>query len=320
MPNWSQSPVAYYTGSWSFSFSLPGAALDDQGNLLIAWVDNSFNLNLSYAKPASAILTPVTLNLGAQGSPSVAFANGLFYVFYRTQGGQLQYGTVTPSLTNFTASNFTYKGYLAGANSTDGPQVAVDSSGAIVWVGWRGNGDDQSLYFSSVAEGTWNTNFQQGGVSGLNSAFSPAVGVLKGSGSSYLCTVYCGVSGDPQLYSSDWQLTSTGGFQPDHFVETTSGVLTTTNRPSLVVSPTRDTALMVYQKGPALFSTTASLADLNGAGSPWSSPAPLPNPLKNPVGVLVTQATAISPVYLLVADATNGVISSALNLYEYNWA
>lgn len=319
MPTWAPNPIASYTGSF-FSQYLPAAAADLSGNLLIAWVDRSNNLNLSYATTTSCkVLQPVVVAGQAQGSPSVAYSviEKCFYVFWRTQGsGQLQYG-VSKVPTGGLAS-MTVGGYLNGATSADGPQV-VAADANVIWVAWRGNntaGDDQGIYLGTLVGSSWTAPFSRG-TSSMNSLYSPAVCVLpdppSGSG---VVVVWKGVGNDERLFQAY------GPVAPSRSVITAfrSNIeipsFTSNNRPSLAVSEGK--ALLVYTAGQSIFSTTTSVSRANSEAPQWTGPVAVPNVLANPAAVLVAQPKPDSPVYLLVSDALNGIVKCFLNLYQYS--
>lgn len=330
---WSTTPVATFSGIWDFAFSVPGAAIDDKGKILIAWTDSSQQLKLLYSRilPNLEALRPTVVANQAKGSPGVAFSNGQFWVFWRdsTPGdllGQLKYSAISDpnNLSALTGS------FLTGALSSDGPQVTAQVqttqdgiANLAISVGWRGRDPDTkcwSSFLNTSPPPLWSpSSFEVN--NRCNSFFSPAIGYLPSGtaqsppGGTFL--VFRGSANDTSLWSA-YVGSGLKGLSGNTLVRTQSGViLRTDNRPSLLVFPNSSGAtgsgsvLVVYPWQGALYSTTASYT-LPGGSAPvfgnWAHPTMISiGALTTPLAVLVGRPNDTSPKYLLVTDlgATN---------------
>lgn len=319
MPTWSPDPIASYTGSWNFSGTLPAAAADDSDNLLIAWVDSTKHLNLSYATTTSnKVLVPNIVAQDVDGSPSVVYSKEYkaFYVLWRSQGsGQLQYGFARKAGNGLAILE--PKDWLLGATSLDGPQVTAKDE--VIWVAWRGNTNDPRIYLGSLCGSSWTAPFNTG-TSSMTAQYSPAVCVVPdpSSSGSQIVLASKGVGNDDQLSQA------CGPIDKENAATLTPGQFrnvgkissfTSDNRPSLGASDGQ--ALLVWTKGKEILYSTALVSDAGNLG--WSDSAAVPNTLPNPVAVLVAQPTPTSPVYLLVGNKASFLSTvTFLNLYRYS--
>lgn len=309
--------VAAYGGFWSFP-GLPGAAIDNKNNLLFAWTDNANNLKLLYPSGGSI---PVTINVGSvKGSPSIVYANGSFYVFWRSFAtGQLYFGILNDP--NDLTQGFGLTQALGGAFSTDGPQVTL--AGSVIYVAWRGTGSDEQLYSGYLSNltgtPTWSGVSLFVTTSAFNSSFSPAVGANQAG---IMYTAWKGVPSDLRLFFARNLDFASSSYQPGSTLNTANGTqLLTDDRPSLgaIRSGSSTGSLVVtYTLAGGMYYT---INDYSGSTlSSWTNQAQIPTPgLPNPEGLLVTNPSqAGSSLYLLVGDRDgSGLMVNALYLYEF---
>lgn len=319
-----------FTGSWSIP-GLPSAAVDDDNNLLVTWFDLSGKLNMFYSSINNASHAPIpTIQppspTDVQGSPSSVYASGSFYIFWRAGGaGQLNYGILD---TNNLSQGLTSTQALPGAFSADGPQVTLAGGPGqpflepSIYVAWRGTGQDEQLYSGYLDNLTQSPTWNDRGLfldASMQSAFSPAVAASQPG---FMYAVWRGIENnsqsDPKLYYSYIQNFSTGTYNA--LTPINNGTLQTNDRPSLGAfsgGSGSGVLVAVYPNNGNFYSTTGTYSAGELAVS-WGSQQQLPTGgLGNPVGLLVSNPSPASPLYLLIGERVNGFIANALYLYKF---
>lgn len=321
--SWSQAAV--YTGTWSFP-CLPGAAIDGNDNLLIAWADDAQNLNLLYTNTTGGDGFPVIVVGGVQGSPCCIYGGDSFYVFWRAAGtGQLNYGILADP--NDLSQGFRLTQALPGAFSNDGPQVTLAGGPGepfpepCIYVVWRGTGVDEQLYsgYLSNLNGSpsWSGGLPFTTNGSMQSTFSPTAGANQ---SGYMYSVWKGVDADPTLHFS-YNLNFTNqSFSPLASLTTIDGtILATDDRPSLGVlsaGTSGGSIVVVFSYNGGMYFTIGNYSTLTVSG--WADQEQIPMPeLPNPRGVLVTTSSGAGSLYLLAGNRNSEAdMTNVLYLYQ----
>lgn len=330
---WTLSNI--YTGSWSINQSLPGAALNSQGQLLINFMGPNHALTYMYPLPTNGNATPISIrsmvslgNAFTTTSPSAVFLPGgeLCYFLWHGQQPDLRMfcGLILPPATNILDKP------IPGATGQDGP-LGVFAGGSNPRFGngmvvtWKGLLGDATQFMTTI------TNLASGPASpakpypmtqisgGCVGAYSASM-VVSPEGA--LFGAWQGAPADTRIYYSVSLNPAVAGFLPQTPVSAGDALIHTTDRVSLTIVNAEEKAqlVLVYVVVDKLFYTVGTYDKVFNVT--WTPPEQVPKTteLFQPAGVWATSPNPHpTSACLLVGDRTaDGQIDDVLYLLTYS--